>query len=71
MPKVDGTNFGFGQKDRLAAQNKSDKTGYPVTPKKNPHSGDLVHSFGDKRKLMNARGTGAATRGLGFYKEKD
>ena len=71
MPKVDGTNFGFSQKDRLAAQKKSDKTGYPVTPKKKPHTGDLVHSFGDKRSPVKTRGTGAATKGLDFYKERD
>tara|TARA_R110002012_G_scaffold150853_1_gene310628 strand:- start:105 stop:320 length:216 start_codon:yes stop_codon:yes gene_type:complete len=71
MPKVDGANFGFSQKDGLSVQKKSDKTGYHVTPKKKPHAGDLVHSFGDKRSSVETRGTGAATKGLDFYRERD
>ena len=71
MPKVDGTHFGFGQEDRAKAQKKSEKTGIPVSPNKNPHEGDLVNSFGDKRSLTKMRGTGAATRGLDFYRERD
>ena len=71
MPTVDGTNFGFGQEDRAKAQEKSEKTGIPVSPNKKPHEGDLVNSFGDKRIPTRVHGVGSATRGLDFYRERD
>jgi len=71
MPKVDGTNFGFGQADRAKAQKRSEETGEPISSNKKPHEGDLVHSFGDRRIRSKTRGVGSATRGLDFYRDKD